>query len=424
MLREQLTEKGRIRNWAVKISLLFLSSLFALTTAELALRLCFFKSFSLPKTEAGLRRPHPVLGWSLSPDASILVHKPDYTVEVKTNSKGFRDVEHEYRPVPGVFRILVLGDSFMEAYQVELEESLPRRLERALAGRGVEVVNMGVGGYGTAQEFLLLREEGVKFEPDLVVLAFLQTNDVRNNSQELEKALWKEEGIKTFGRPYARADAAEEKLVFTPPDFERSKQWAETMGRAEKSYLLRTAIVLGFLRLKSAVTPQSRPSYDPNILYGPFLTKFDPPSGLDLFSHAEYRRMWDEGRHITERIIVHARDFTEALGAGFVLLVVPSKVQAVGSYRAAVIESCPGLELDFAEPGRKLAASAADHGISVLDLSPAFRAADREGARLYHELDRHWNAQGHELAALELATYLEERGLVPPPSEPAEDDMQ
>ena len=53
---------------------------------------------------------------------------------VKRLSGGeMRDVEHRIDADSNVFRVVILGDSFMEAYQVELHESLPRRLEDELA---------------------------------------------------------------------------------------------------------------------------------------------------------------------------------------------------------------------------------------------------------------------------------------------------
>ena len=46
----------------------------------------------------------------------------------------------------------------------------------------IEVMNFGVDGYGTAQEFFTLLEDVWQFSPDIVVLAFFPGNDVRNNS--------------------------------------------------------------------------------------------------------------------------------------------------------------------------------------------------------------------------------------------------
>ena len=48
------------------------------------------------------------------------------------------------------------------------------------------MINFGVSGYGTAQELLTLRHYVWDYSPDIVLMAFLPGNDVRNNSKELE----------------------------------------------------------------------------------------------------------------------------------------------------------------------------------------------------------------------------------------------
>ena len=53
---------------------------------------------------------------------------------------------------------------------------------RMLKKQGVEVLNFGVSGYGTAQSYLLLRQHVQSYGPDLVVLAFYNGNDVADNS--------------------------------------------------------------------------------------------------------------------------------------------------------------------------------------------------------------------------------------------------
>ena len=110
---------------------------------------------------------------------------------VKINSLGYRDVEHTREKPPGVFRIAVLGDSMTEARQVSIADTFCKQLEKRLSGRPefgnlkVEVLNFGIGGYGTDQELLTLRLHVLDFSPDLVMLAFCPGNDVAGNSRQL-----------------------------------------------------------------------------------------------------------------------------------------------------------------------------------------------------------------------------------------------
>jgi hypothetical protein len=97
-----------------------------------------------PHGSLEFRIPDPVLGWVLKPNTSYLEETPEGIVQVTYNPEGWRDVEHTVPKPDGVFRILVLGDSFMEANSVELNAAFPRRraLARA-AGSNTEVINVG-----------------------------------------------------------------------------------------------------------------------------------------------------------------------------------------------------------------------------------------------------------------------------------------
>ena len=86
---------------------------------------------------------------------------------------------------------------------MNLEKTLPKQLELIGKNEGVdlEVINLGVGGYGTLQEYLVFQEFGQKFEPDLVLLGFYIRNDVQNNSLALE-SMFKYGTMKVDSRPF------------------------------------------------------------------------------------------------------------------------------------------------------------------------------------------------------------------------------
>ena len=43
-----------------------------------------------------------------------------------------------------------------------------------------EIINMGVHGYGHDQMLIFLKEEGIKYKPDIVLLGFLHMDMFRN----------------------------------------------------------------------------------------------------------------------------------------------------------------------------------------------------------------------------------------------------
>ena len=133
---------------------------------------------------------HPVLGWRLIPNFRGTHVFDEYRVIERINSKGIRGPEYPYGKEDGEFRILILGDSMAEGFNVAFEdvfsEVLDRRLNRKF-DRPVEVINTGVGGYSTDQELLFFQTEGKQYNPDLTILVFLPSNDLKYN---LEDRYW------------------------------------------------------------------------------------------------------------------------------------------------------------------------------------------------------------------------------------------
>jgi lysophospholipase L1-like esterase len=119
----------------------------------------------------------PVRGWAVKPGLRDLRVWGDRSVS--TNSRGLRGAaEHAYARRPGVPRIVALGDSFTFGDEVGDAEAWPQQLARRLPG--VEVLNLGVHGYGHDQMLLYLQEEGVRYRPDVVLLGFLSDDMERN----------------------------------------------------------------------------------------------------------------------------------------------------------------------------------------------------------------------------------------------------
>jgi lysophospholipase L1-like esterase len=91
--------------------------------------------------------------------------------------------------------VALLGDSFTEARQVDLDKTFASLAEEELNRRHclgdlkVEVLNFGTLGYNTGQELIQLRERGWKFSPDMVVLNFYSGNDIIDHVRELNTVL-------------------------------------------------------------------------------------------------------------------------------------------------------------------------------------------------------------------------------------------
>ncbi len=119
----------------------------------------------------------PIRGWALGPGLSNLEVFDKKTLS--SNSRGLRgSSEHTYEKSAGTLRILSFGDSFTFGEEVSDNETFSYNLEKLLPGS--EVINFGVHGYGHDQMLLYLREEGIKYHPDIVILGFVVLDMERN----------------------------------------------------------------------------------------------------------------------------------------------------------------------------------------------------------------------------------------------------
>jgi hypothetical protein len=96
----------------------------------------------------------PALGHALKPNSRFTWTNSaeEFRVPIEINSLGLRDEPRHYARTEGTPRLLVLGDSFVEALQVPLEQT-PTHIAQAClsakAGRPVEVINAGLSANGT-----------------------------------------------------------------------------------------------------------------------------------------------------------------------------------------------------------------------------------------------------------------------------------
>jgi len=152
--------------------------------AEVILRVVDFRELrdGYQRGHSAVFRYDPELGWSPIPNAAAEFHG-SRTITVQHNSLGLRDVEPDATSRPTV---LFLGDSFVWGYDVEANERFTELLRKDLPG--TRIVSAGVPGYGTDQEYLLLKRIWSAIQPDVVVLMFCVANDRDNNTSNVDSA--------------------------------------------------------------------------------------------------------------------------------------------------------------------------------------------------------------------------------------------
>lgn len=169
-------------------------------SAALALGEVFLRSTGLGSPSTIER--HGRLPFKRRPLAKF-VNREERTNTVVLNNWGFHD-RHRRARKDG-YRVVAFGDSFVEGNQVAVEELFTSRIEADLRRRRprAEVVNAGVGGVGTAYEYLLYKEffEG-EIELDHVLLFIYNGNDLANNHPALEQDV---NGNEVGGKVYLNA---------------------------------------------------------------------------------------------------------------------------------------------------------------------------------------------------------------------------
>jgi hypothetical protein len=363
--------KRRSPTWKARLGLVFVGLLIPLVFGEILLRVAGAilpgdyqtVSFAEAHPEFG-RRNKPGAGWKKT---------SEFTSWIEVNSKGLRGAEIDYPKPAGEYRILVIGDSFT------FTQLLETRLN-AEAGGTYRVLNAGSNGWATANEAVYLTKEGVKFKPDLVVVALYLGNDISDNYrrvatvQNAVEADLNLRGADAFEGPRRVLRKSELYTVFESGVLAKLPWWGDDGGSSSSD---RRA-----------------------------------PRTLE-----EAQEAWA----ITEGLLDRMRDVSESQGARFMVLVVPSATAVAQRGGTAVREndeddeddsSSDDIKPGFEDPHGSLAELTARSNLISLDLLTHLRRADsRIKERLYYRQNAHWTAAGHGVAADELYDFLIEHGL-------------
>lgn len=114
-------------------------------------------------------------------------------VEYKTNSLGIRYKELISDTNKNKFKILPLGDSYIWGDGLQSDELVTLKLENILEKNTkgkFEVINAGIGGFNTEDEFNQLKRLSPYYKPDFVIQFFF-TNDLIETNKEDKIDDWK-----------------------------------------------------------------------------------------------------------------------------------------------------------------------------------------------------------------------------------------
>jgi lysophospholipase L1-like esterase len=289
-------------------------------------------------------------------------------VDIRINSLGFRDLEHAFGKSPKK-RVIILGDSFIAGFSVQFEATLARICEQYLDKNSAEqweVINLGVAGFGTAQEMLAFSATGSKFCPDYVVLCFFAGNDVSDNSPELSNN----------PRPYFILDANGQ-LVKKP--FNQLRNAASSfLNEYSRFYVWQKNQI-------NKLTHYFKSEIILNPVHQVFLAGYD----------AKMTRAWE----ITRSLTIKLNSLVESAGAKLLVVYLPYSDEVNRDWWQETIANSPPMQKekwDLDKPEKLISAICRENSMDFISPREFFLEKSKPSERYYFK-HGHFNENGHRL---------------------------
>lgn len=376
--------RSRLRKLGCAALLAVCGTIIALVLAEIVVRI-FVPQVLLHDPDAFI--PDPTLGARLKPGFDDRVVTSEFSSTWSINEDGHRGPRAGVKDA-AVTRIVALGDSFTFGYGIEEEQAWSRRLEALLrdgaAGGRAEVVNLGVGGYGTWEEARYLEEQRARLAPDLALFAFYVGNDPQDNRRWYPPVPVFAEG------DTPAADAGAERV-------ERLKRWLSARLHLYNLVASRGDELLVRTGLRRLVYP-----FEIDVLRSP------PPEPVEA--------AWGATR-AAFTMLTHMQES----GLAIRVVLVPMKHQVDDAFWRRLtaqyerLAGAPAVRaLDRNRPQRIVEDLLLAAKIESFDLLPGLREEAKNSPEpLYWSRDQHWTPAGHAAAARLIAARLRSEGLVP-----------
>jgi len=225
----------------------------------------------------------------------------EYNTEIKINSKGLRDREHEQ--TSNKFRILALGDSFAFGQGVDINDAFLSIIEKQL---DVDIIKAGVPAYGQDNQLQYFITEGKNYDLDMIIIFyFLNDNNDNNGLTDRKVAygdlvqktryetlsnfelfaytkLFRTESLRLIRQAFSNIaayfdrnerDASSEHMLFLKEKTKESEEWAktETLFKEFKE-ITRSKLLIVYVPDKKQIYPEEFNEY-----FGPN-TDYDNPN--------------------------------------------------------------------------------------------------------------------------------------------------
>lgn len=332
---------------------------------------------------------------------------PEWHVTNKHNSLGLRSPEISVSKPEGTYRILFLGDSFVQGYGVAEEESFPRLIEKELNAKfasnpKIEVVNAGVPNYSPLIEYLYLKNEGLKLSPDLVILEF----DLTDFSNDLVYS--REVGYDESGEPLGFTKSSQSEILKVPAaqplkeEMSKAKLLPFLPGDLKRFFHDNSALYRWMSSQLKIMLGQPLADAEPDTLENFYTIVKDDTSRDDL--------LWEQ----PEKNLTLIKKLLDEKGIPFIVSAHPHAILVDGKQwnNGRLLH---GLERGKVYSDRyfnRLASFLSGQNIPFINLLPYFKQSAL--GELYFPFDGHFNINGHKVSATGIINELNKLELIKP----------
>jgi len=373
-LNENRTKKKYFRNFVFIVIMAAFSLGGAVGAAEIFLRLAGYRPpVILPvdlKSTYKLEMPYGHFAYKGYLPGTF----EDFENQVVLNRLGFHDLDYPFaRPSSSTFRILILGDSYVAANEMPLEESFHKRLEQRLTvedplGRhSYQVMAFGQGNTAQQRELNWLRQYGPLYRPEIVLIMFFCGNDVMENSSAIFKK------AQRFALFYMR-EIAPRKITFF-----------------SHVYLFPRLRLNGFIA--EHLTD----------FYAQHLNLFHPSLSLEIITSPElgvYKyppsAEWQEAWKRSSSLLSEIKTESKKMGATLAIASLAGPL-AIGDVRLAKLWKAREKGIDPHQPERWIREWSLDHKVPLIELGPVLALAGRQ--KVFWKHDAHLTPFGDKLIA-------------------------
>lgn len=340
--------------------------------------------------ERGLFIADPYIRTIHKPNVETIRKTVEYESRMKTNSQGFVGEDFSLAKGENTYRIATLGDSFTEAFDVDLDKSYSSLLEKTLDSASGEldyqVYNFGVSGSASTHELLTYKHYASVYQPDIVIWQIYLGNDLADD-------LLLRSNIESAGAPTIEEARTGTLRAFLSNNFHSPRFF---LRQLEKISAIRDVLA------KYNIISRQLDTYDAKRSY-PFI--------YDVFNVGE-DTIFTENFPLTCEFVEQFKDETTKNNSNLIVLLIPSKEEVIDEEWDKLLAQFPemkGKTWNRLQPLERLRPCLEEKEVAYVDMYPIFKEIiDTGGERMYYSTDVHLNSYGHQLVAEALFKRIQE----------------